>query len=270
MTSFVVGTYNTLASAYIKPSWYPHTQAKLLTPAHRLPRVVERLAHLSPDVWCLQEVEEPTYEAITQRLGPMEYVGHYAEKGLGKPDGCATFYRSDVFAESRVKRLEYCDASLENDASGHVALLLTLEYERGPLLIANTHLKWDPPDTPRDQKYGYRQAVELLEECDRLADQSPALVVCGDFNTHPTSDVMAAFQAAGLLTTHTDSTAYTSNANGPVKIIDYIMYSAALEADPIALRPIAEDTPLPGDDEPSDHLPVLSRLSWREAALAGG
>lgn len=54
------------------------------------------------------------------------------------------------FAESHVKRIEYRDASQESDASGHVALLLTLEHERGPLLIANTHLKWDPPDTHRD------------------------------------------------------------------------------------------------------------------------
>ncbi len=32
---------------------------------------------------------------------------------------------------------------------------------------------------------------------------------------------------------------------------------------PISLRPIANDTPLPGADEPSDHLPVLSRFRWR-------
>ncbi len=45
------------------------------------------------------------YEALAAGLGPLGYAGRLELKGRGKPDGCATFYRVDVFTLTRAVRL---------------------------------------------------------------------------------------------------------------------------------------------------------------------
>jgi hypothetical protein len=54
--------------------------------------------------------------------------------------------------------------------------------------------------------------------------------------------------------------AFTANANGRKKRIDFILYSDDFGATPAPIAPIGDDTPLPSDTEPSDHLPIEVRL----------
>jgi mRNA deadenylase 3'-5' endonuclease subunit Ccr4 len=263
--SFTVATYNVLATAYIRAEWYPNTPVALLDASHRTPALVGHVAALEADVLCLQEVERDVFAALEEHLRPQGYAGVFAGKAQGRPDGCATFFRTAVFTFIEATRVEYRDAPDARADSGHVAQLVRLQHARRTLGVANTHLKWDPPATPRDAQYGYRQATQLLAECDARA--ATAWIVCGDLNATPGSDVVTALRAAGLQFTHQDEAqAHTCNSNATAKTIDYLFYSPALRSTPAVLPVVGDHTPLPGRDQPSDHIAVSARFEW--AALS--
>ena len=100
--SFSLATYNILAQAYITPARYPQTAATVLASTWRRPALARHVAALATDVVCLQEVEEETFAAVQQVLAPGGYSGHFAKKGGGKPDGCATFIRQMPLTLRRV------------------------------------------------------------------------------------------------------------------------------------------------------------------------
>lgn len=256
--AFTVVTYNILATAYIRPEWYPHTPPAMLAPAHRVPALVRRVVALDADVLCLQEVESDVFAALETSLAPRGYAGTLARKARRRPDGCATFFRREVFAPIEVARLPYRDG---DPPSGHVAQIAVLQHDGRRLGVANTHLRWDPPGTSREQQWGHRQVRELLGGCD--ARSATGWIVCGDLNVPPESDVVAALRAAGLEHAHGAwPRMYTCNSNATAKTIDYLFHSAALCATPQPVSPVDDRTPLPGADHPSDHVPVEARFEW--------
>ena len=259
--SFTLTSYNVLASGYIKPSFYPRTPPDALKPAWRIPALVKRVVNLGSDVLCLQEVDLDTLAALRAALEPLGYVGHDARKGLGKPDGCSTFFRADRFKLKHAQRLEYADGNGLEPDSGHVALVVALEFEGRTVGVANTHLKWDAPGTTLEQRRGYRQIGQWLNEREELAPDADAWVVCGDFNVTPENELITRLQAAGLEYAHVGLDAFTCNSNHRAKMIDYV-FSAGLRSAPITPPEIDDLTPLPSWDQPSDHLPLSARLEW--------
>lgn len=263
--TFTVATYNVLASAYIRPQRYPFTPEELLDPRRRIPALAEHLATLNADIYCLQEVEDETFAAIDRQLSPLGYHGELAMKGGGKPDGCATFFRTDAFALREILRIDYLDGIDGQAHSGHVAQVVFLKQAHRTLGIANTHLKWDPSGTQDEQQYGYRQIIQLLGECETCAPAGTAWIICGDLNAAPDSDVVVALRKAGFeFTHHACRGAYTSNANGKAKTIDYLFHNAALRARPVALPVVEDRTPLPGPGQPSDHVAVIAQFEWTD------
>jgi mRNA deadenylase 3'-5' endonuclease subunit Ccr4 len=259
--SFTVATYNVLATAYIRAEWYPNTPVALFDASHRVPALVRHVVALEADVLCLQEVERDVFAALEEHLRAQGYAGAFAGKGRGRPDGCATFFRTAMFTLVEATPVEYRDAPDGRAESGHVAQLVRLQHARRTLGVANTHLKWDPPATPREAQYGYRQAAQLLAECGARA--ATAWIVCGDLNATPESDVVTALRAAGLQFTHqAEAQAHTCNSNATAKTIDYLFHSSALRSTPAALPVVGDHTPLPGGDEPSDHIAVSARFEW--------
>ena len=260
--TFAVATYNVLATAYIRPAWYPFTPTDVLDPRHRIPALVQHLASLRADVLCLQEVEDETFAALDRHLSSLGYHGELVKKGGGKPDGCAAFVQTQVFHLLRSSRLDYHETAGE-PPSGHVAQLLVLGTERSRLVIANTHLKWDPPATPLDRQYGYRQIRQLLAARTAEDLEASAWIICGDLNATPDSAVLQTLSAAGFRFTHAAMIdAATCNSNHRAKMIDFLLHDGALGADPIPLIPLLDTTPMPGPAQPSDHLAVMARFDW--------
>ena len=226
-----IATWNILADAYIRPQYYPHTPAEWLRPEKRRPALLAGLRALDADILCLQEVEEDFFREIASTLD--DYQCRYLKKAGGKPDGCATCFRGLTLKE--------CNEIRYSDDSGHVALVLALDGAT----IANTHLKWSPPE----KRVGYGQMRELLE---RLPQGT---VVCGDLNVTPDSEVILLAAKRGLRPAH-PAGAVTCNANRAAKKIDYLLHDASLPARPDPVPPIDNDTPLPSEMHPSDHLPL--------------
>ena len=255
--AFSIASYNVLADSYINPAWYGGVDPGALEAAHRHPALAEHIAALTADVLCLQEVEPDVFELIQQRLRGSGHEGKYAGKGGRKPDGCATFVRTDRLALQAVQTLFYADGSSAQPSSGHIALVTVVENEGRPVAVANTHLKWDAPGTPPASQLGLRQIRELLDARARLAPADASWIIGGDLNVTPTSAVVQCLQAAGLRDAYAAlPRVFTCNANRKARRIDFLFHSADLTATPLELPPIHDDTPLPSAAQPSDHLAI--------------
>jgi mRNA deadenylase 3'-5' endonuclease subunit Ccr4 len=258
-----IATWNVLANDYIRPEWYPGVGPEFLDPARRVAAVAARAAALDADVLCLQEVERDVFAALDRQLGPWGYEGRYEKKGKGRPDGCASFFRRGLFALRGTQRLEYRDRGAAPEDSGHIALLLALEYQGHLLGVANTHVRWDRPGTPREAQVGFRQVSELLEACERFLPRCAGWVVCGDFNRTPGDDAVAAMRQAGFAFAHQGRPhAKSAVANGRAKLIDYVFHSPPLRSRPVDPPAINDDTLLPSADQPSDHIALLAEVDW--------
>jgi mRNA deadenylase 3'-5' endonuclease subunit Ccr4 len=240
----LVVTYNILADRYIKPEFYPHTPRECLGAVRRHPALLERIASFDADVLCFQEVEGPLFAAIQARLDGFE--GHYEKKAGDKPDGCAVFAKGGV--RSR-RSLTY------RGDSGHVALIVELDFAGRRLGIATTHFKWGPPAA----SVGIDQATQLLDE---LPPGLDGWIIGGDFNANPESALAAEFRRRGFVDAYADIGGHTCNSNGVAKRIDYLFHSATLRSAPRPVPAITGETPLPSASEPSDHLALAATFAW--------
>lgn len=263
---FEVATYNVLATAYLGRGDYSAVPPGLLDPEQRVPAVVRHIVALDADILCLQEVEIDVFDALRTGLEPLGYTGHIEFKGHGKPDGCATFFRTEGFAVREVVRLEYRDEEKGHGRhSGFVALLLSLEHEGRLLGVANTHLRWDRPGTSRREQVGHRQAVELLDVCRGFVPRCDGWITCGDFNRRPDSEVVETFLEAGYEFAHAGRPhLYSAVTNRRASLIDYLFHTSKLRARPIDPPLVSDGMTLPSSDQPSDHLALSAEFDWEE------
>jgi endonuclease/exonuclease/phosphatase family metal-dependent hydrolase len=243
-----VVSWNVLADAYIRASFYPRTRAELLRPGARTSAIIDRIAADPADVFCLQEVEAPLVEAARAALVAWEI--RFAPKP-GKPDGCAIFARPGVGLEA-VRVVAYADGAPDREASGHVALLATVRVGELAVRVATTHMRWDPPGTPSAQRWATREMRELL------AALPPPAIMCGDLNVEPDDEVYRMLLAAGFADPHAGDARPTCNPNGRAKRIDYLVHTRELQAAASATQPVDDATPLPSAQMPSDHVPIAA------------
>ena len=257
---FTLTTWNILATAYIRRAWYPRTPRIVLEPVWRVPALVRHARDLGTDILCLQEVELEVFDALRTGMEELGYSGTHAMKGEERPDGCATFFRGFTLLSDR--RIAYADGA-GGCASGNIAQVLLFEHQGKRLGIANTHLKWDPPETPRDRQLGYRQIRQAIEALRTEADSPGGQIVCGDLNVAPDSDVVEAMLGEGFDYAHRHCPgARTCNSNKQPKLIDHVFYRGSLRAHPILPAEVGEETLLPSLEQPSDHVPLAAQFDW--------
>jgi mRNA deadenylase 3'-5' endonuclease subunit Ccr4 len=258
--SFVVCSYNILASSYVQPRFYPHVAVEHLRPEWRLGALADAVEGLAAQIVCLQEVEEDSYAVLRHRLSSIGYGGLFVKKAGDRRDGCATFFDQSRFSLRGVREVIYDDAVEGQPASGNVALLLHLRDGEQTLGIANTHLKWQSLTTPDDLRIGLRQARQLVAEL----TPGDAWIVCGDFNARSDTSTLDTFWQAGFRDAYASRPDdFTCNSNELVKRIDYLLYRGPLGAQPRALPAIESTTPLPSLEQPSDHLAIGATFEWR-------
>lgn len=255
-----VVSYNILAPSYARPDRYPFTDPGLLAWEARRDRIVQRLLAFDAELLCLQEVESYVFRFLQARLEMAGYTGIYAQKAMNRPDGCATFFREDRLEVRDNAPYFYHDGAGDVD-SGHLALITHLTVDSQRISVANTHVRWDKGDLRGEDHIGYRQSVELIERC--VATVSDAWIICGDFNAGADSDLVRHIVHHGLVDAYAANPQPTANSERCAKRIDYLFHSPSLASVPTALPEIDDETPLPSETEPSDHLAISAALSAR-------
>lgn len=243
-----VASYNILAHAYVKLSYYPHSDPAVFNIEQRQEAVVNRITALKADVVCLQEVDESMCKVLSVKLS--DYEIHMARRMEGRPDGCATLVHKRF-------PLRFVDICHYPDKTGHLALIVVFEVEGFVLGIANTHARWDAPHTKPENQLGTRQIQYLLDRLEKISPPCQGVILCGDLNAEPNSLLIQSALARGMQDAYAGLSADTCNSNRRAKRIDYLLYTPNLTCKPLLLSSIDGDTPLPSATEPSDHLPIL-------------
>ena len=262
MGTMLVSTYNVLADAYVRRAYYPLTPDAVLDPARRRPALLSRIEALDADLVCLQELEPAVFSFLEARLAARGFSAWMSPRP-GRPDGCAILAREPVRVLS-VRSLAFDDGR-GGRPSGHVAQLAEVAIGERTLSLANTHLKWDPPGASPEERWSLRQAGELLAT---LGDSVPA-IVCGDLNATPEDALLDLFRRNGFLEAHPGAPP-TCNPGRRAKTIDYVLVRGARVVEPMATAPVGDLTPLPSEEEPSDHVPLLARIDLADTARRAG
>lgn len=324
---FTIMTYNTLCQHYATQKMYRYTPSWVLNWDRRREKLTEDILQYRPNVICMQEVETRTYE---EHWAPLMlshgYRGQFhvktrartmSEKNAKKVDGCAIFYQESVFKLVDKKDLEYGSYFMNQRASrdvfnrfqtkDNVANILVLQHisSGNKVVVANTHLHWDPEFN--DVKA--LQVAVLLEEIQGIVKHMQSskddlikipLVICGDFNSQDNSAVYQ-FISQGTSKGHSDlkdrdygkytdeglthpfhiKSAYNTIGELPftnftptfTEVIDYIWYSMG----PLAVRGLLggidpaytnEVIGFPSEYFPSDHIPLVTRFEFQKTASA--
>jgi endonuclease/exonuclease/phosphatase family metal-dependent hydrolase len=225
----------------------------------RRDRLVARVMTLDGDIVCLQEVEPYVFKFLQRYLEPAGYSGIYAQKGCNRPDGCATFYQSDRLDLTDNNGVYYRDGEGCRD-SGHLALIARFAQDGNRFSVTNTHIRWDRHEARGQEHIGYRQANELL--ANHVSPRSEPCILCGDFNVGADTDVIREVISRGFVDAYAAAPQPTANSEHCAKRIDYLFHSAAYASDPMPLPEIDDETPLPSETEPSDHLPIAVDITF--------
>lgn len=326
--SFTLMSYNTLCQHYATPKMYKYTPSWALNWDYRREKLTEEIVLYSANIICLQEVETRSYEEYwVPFMLSKGYHGVFHcksraktmnEKGAKKVDGCATFYQTGVFELIDKKILEYGRLVISQDKfkktddvfnrfmnKDNIASVSILQHipSGKKLVIANTHLHWDPEYN--DVKA--MQVAVLLEELQGLVKKyinsrddinKIPLVICGDFNSQTDSAVYQ-FISQGLSKNHYDlkdrdygkytseglshpfhlRSAYDVIGELPftnftptfTEVIDYIWYSTAT----LSVKGVLGETDKEYTDQligfptsycPSDHISLVTRFEFKKQA----
>ncbi|GAQ84331.1 CCR4-NOT transcription complex subunit 6 [Klebsormidium nitens] len=296
-------TWNTLADGLAQHGDFVKVPSKLLDWESRAPVLLRELEESGADVICLQEVNHFD-DCFLPGLEKLGYSGRFQPKILSPSarfgyaaDGVALFYKASRFEMRGYETLQFVDPNGDN--MSQCALLCRLrDLQTGDqMLLATTHLK---AKTGADNDATRAiQIKQLLKRIAALADSTVPVVLCGDFNCSPDSDVCAALRTHSLgladafaqpvastseLWVDAESSAGNDSGNGRAgapegrafttwkfrpggekkDTIDYIWYRGL---DLVRRRrlPTSEmigPSALPSRRHPSDHIPVCCELAW--------
>lgn len=328
---FRVFTYNILAENYATQERHPYVPYWALEWDYRKQRILKQLISYKADIICLQEVESRQYrEYFEPEMQALGYVSVFRAKSRARTmsnsnsvDGCATFLLKSKFTLVEDHLVEFQSlaltrfAHLTGDRGGmerlmvrdNIATILVLQYQgtisssraRGRkkpkhLILANTHIHWDP--TMSDVKV--MQAQFLLEEVahirSKIKEHNPPLIICGDFNSVPSSGVYELMREGRLPPDHPAFNGYEfgkysqdglkhnlqlesaynaigeppfSNFNGDfMGVLDYLWFSEnALRVigvlQPYSMEEIEQQrSPLPNPHLPSDHICLMAEFEF--------
>ncbi len=208
-----------------------------------LERIARVIKAVEPDLVALQEVD-----SMVERTGRVDQTSVLGEM-TGMHSVFGTFFdyqggRYGMALLSKYPFVSYTNHLLPKGVEHRAALAGTVRLGvDGPeIIVVGIHLVWTGEEK-------LSQAVRLTEI---FADEARPVILAGDFNSLPDSDVM------GLLRGHwqiaaKDSAGLTFPADAPDREIDYIMYRPRDRFEVVSHRVIDERLA-------SDHRPLLLEL----------
>ncbi|KAI0358592.1 hypothetical protein OH77DRAFT_1420998 [Trametes cingulata] len=264
--TFSVLCYNILCERCATERLYGYTPSWALRWDYRKELILTEIVNHNADFVCLQEVDNAQYEEyFSKTLADHDYEGVYWPKSRYKMmseserrlvDGCAIFYKASKYTLVEKHLIEYSAVAMQRPdfkktddmfnrvlGKDHIAVVALMENkETGTrLIVANTHLHWDPLFC--DVKLV--QTALLVEEVEKIAHNfarypprlppTPSsaagsgttpnagennassrpppvysdgykipVIICGDFNSVPESGVYEFLSAGSIPPDHED------------------------------------------------------------------
>ncbi|KAF6204657.1 hypothetical protein GE061_018817 [Apolygus lucorum] len=175
----------------IHPHLYRHHNPDDLVWEKRQELLLDEFLSSNADIIALQEVQQDHIEPFYSRLEDYGYHGTFKKRtSPDKTDGCALYYKRDVFDLIELQEVEYFQPGVEVLNRPNVAIIAKLRHKRNhkELVIANTHLLYNP------KRWNIRlaQIQILLAEIRRIigSSKSPAVMIVGDLNSDPQSPII--------------------------------------------------------------------------------
>ncbi len=210
-----------------------------------LERIAELIRSLDPDLVALQEVDNRT-----ERTGGVAQAARLGQlTGMSSAFGKFMDYQGGEYGMAVLSRLDYENPTnhvLPEGPEPRSSMAIRVQLPNGgELIFAGVHF--------------YRTAEERMAQARRLLDvlgtEDVPVILAGDFNSTPDSEVMAFIGASFEIPDKGDDR-FTFRSDRPNREIDFIVYRPADQFTVVELRVI---------DEPvaSDHRPVLLVLEIR-------
>lgn len=238
--TFTVLSYNVLSDLYATSDMYSYCPPWALSWPYRRQNLLREIVGYQADILCLQEVQSDHFEEFfAPELEKHGYTAVYKKKttevytGTAYAiDGCATFFRRDRFSLVKKYEVEFNKAAqslteavlpsgqkkaaLSRLLKDNVALIVVLEAKdtnhgvdalapgkRQLLCVANTHINANPD--LKDVKLW--QVHTLLKGLEKIAASADIpMLVCGDFNSIPSSAPHALLATGKVEPSHPDLT----------------------------------------------------------------
>ena len=191
-------SFNILAQYLLEtyPFLYKEHDKRALSWNIRRQLLLQEILGTKANIICLQEMQE---DHLNEFLVPFKELGYaylYKKRTNEKKDGLLFLYRSDQFILLEHVKVELYQSGIEllsRDNVGIVAKLAVKENPETQLVIATTHLLYNP--RRNDVRLGQSQL--LLAEIERIAflENTPMgskylpVILTGDFNLEPNSGV---------------------------------------------------------------------------------
>lgn len=247
--------FNTLADALSDA--FPHVSDKelVLDWKHRERRLHDVLTQHQCDFICLQEVDH-FHDSFVPFLAKRGYDGEFAVRRFctnKSGDGTALFWRKDKHVFINKQKLKQRGGK----CVGFIVYFLVNGIS--PLSVAVLHLT-AKPGREADR------AIEVDNLLEELKGDAPVLV-CGDFNDTPDSQVCQKMRDAGFVSVYEhDETSWTTwkkREKEVKRVIDYIWYRGDVRLVARLAMPPSEAYPrmLPDVHHPSDHLDIGAKLN---------
>ncbi|GLJ12881.1 hypothetical protein SUGI_0199780 [Cryptomeria japonica] len=204
---FLLVSYNILGdeNATHHSDLYHHIPSHLMNWSSRRRLICQELDMWKPNVICFQEVDH--FDELTQDFSKKGYSGIFKGRTGQARDGCAIFWKNDVFRILQGYSIEFKEHDLRdnvaqlcvfelnsslatvpgNNSKKQVEANLLQEYNciKRRVIVGNIHVLFNPKRG--DIKLGQvRILLEKARELSKKWDRAP-IVIAGDFNSTPQS-----------------------------------------------------------------------------------
>ncbi|KAM3410231.1 hypothetical protein ACQJBY_002444 [Aegilops geniculata] len=315
---FRLVSYNILAQVYVKSAFFPHSPSASLKWKARSKAVLTELKSFNADLMCIQELDEyetfyrknmesTGYSSIyVQRSGDkrdgcgifykpksvellQKEVIHYNDlvetchlndNVISAPSNNSSPSEESSGKEDNKKRGDPNDprVRLKRDCVGLLAAFKLGDPCEHILIVANTHIYWDPEwiDVKLAQaKYLLSKVSEFEKIIANKFTCKPSVIIAGDFNSTPGDKVYnylvsassestdeALVKLRSLYAENGGEPEFTNCTPGFTGTLDYIFLSEGGSIKPTSLLRIPQggspdvEGCLPNFHHPSDHLPI--------------